>query len=475
MPFPISRRLLLASAAGATLAASQVIARAQQQVPVQDHVGAQDLHGIALSAYLYFYPLVTMGVTRQQTNATPGTPLNSLSNKFYHMRTFPPADFKFVVRSNFDTLYSTAWLDLTNGPVILSVPDTAGRYYVLPMLDMWTDVFAAPGKRTTGTGVGHFAVVPLSWSGRLPEGVTRIDAPTQFVWICGRTQTNGPEDYSAVHKVQDGYRIASLSQWGRRPAPLAPQPPVNMKAPAPRELVDRMTPLAFFKYAAELMKINRPHLTDWSTVTTLKRIGIEVGRSYNPEHLDPTIQAALTRAVADGQQVMQAQVETLGRIVNGWQIDTGTIGVYGNNYVTRAIIAQILLTANQPEDAVYPLIVTDADGKPPVGENKYVLHFARKDLPPVQAFWSLSMYDAQGFQVANPIERFALGDRDALKYNPDGSLDLYVQHDNPGGERTANWLPAPKSGVLGLTMRLYAPSMAVLDGSWEPPPLLRQP
>jgi hypothetical protein len=344
----------------------------------------------------------------------------------------------------------------------------------LPMLDMWTDVFAAPGKRTTGTGVGHFAVVPKAWSGKLPDGLTRIDAPTSQVWICGRTQTNGLQDYTAVHEIQNGYRLSALSRWGHAQPPLVSQPPVHVTAPAPRELVDHLAPFAYFRYGVELMRTNPPHMTDWSIITTLKRIGIEVGRSYDPEHLEPAIQRALMRAVAEGQQIMQARAETLGRIVNGWRIDTGTIGVYGNDYVRRAVIAQILLTANQPEDAIYPLIVTDAEGRPPIGENKYVLHFAKRDLPPVQAFWSLSMYDAQGFQVANPIDRFALGDRDALKYNPDGSLDLYVQHDNPGGERTANWLPAPSSGTLGLTMRLYAPGRAVLDGNWGPPPLRQQ-
>ena len=466
----INRRLFLASAACASVIGPPVAARAQERI------SAQDADDIAEDAYLYFYPLVTMGVTRQQTNAIPGSAPNSLSNKFVHMREFPPADFKLVVRSNFDTLYSTAWLDLTKGPVIVSVPDTAGRYYVLPMLDMWTDVFAAPGKRTSGTKAVHFAVTLPSWSSQLPKGVRRIDAPTPYVWIVGRTQTNGPRDYPAVHKIQDGYTVTPLSQWGRASAPMqAPiSAPTNSTGPAPQEQVDHMAPVAYFTYAAELMKTNPPHLTDWSTIERLKRIGIEVGHSYHPEQLDPAIREALTRAVSEGQKRMQAKAAALGRIVNGWQIITGAIGVYGNAYLQRAVIAQILLTANQPEDAIYPLIITDADGRPPTGESKYVLHFDGGKLPPVHAFWSLSMYDAQGFQVPNPINRFAIGDRDPLKYNADGSLDLYVQHDNPGGDKTANWLPSPSAGVLGLTMRLYAPAAQVRDGSWAPPPLQRQ-
>jgi hypothetical protein len=466
----LGRRTLFASAACFALIGRPFVSRAQEPISVLE---ACD---IAVEAYLYLYPLVTMGVTRRQTNAMPGSAPDSLANRFVHMREFPRADFKLVVRSNFDTLYSTAWLDLTREPMVVSVPDTEGRYYVLPMLDMWTNVFAAPGKRTSGTKAGHFVVIPPAWSGELPAGVTRIHAPTPHVWIVGRTQTNGPQDYAAVHKVQDGYMITPLSRWGLRPRPAqgAISAPTNSSAPAPREQVDHMAPFAYFTYAAELMKADPPHFTDWSTIERLKRIGFEAGHSYNPEQLDPIIKEALTRAVSEGQKRMQAKAAALGRIVNGWQMITDLIGVYGNDYLQRAVIAQILLTANQPEDAIYPLVITDADGKPPTGENKYVLHFDKGRLPPVHAFWSLSMYDAAGFQVPNSINRFAIGDRNPLRYNPEGSLDLYIQHDDPGAEDTANWLPSPSVGVLGLTMRLYAPGAQVRDGSWVPPPLQRR-
>jgi len=442
----------------------------------QASVSAQEAYEIGVEAYIYFYPLVTMDVTREQINHTPGAPANSLVNRFVHIRTFPPADFRAVVRPNFDTLYSSAWLDLTKEPMIVSAPDTGGRYYLLPMLDMWTDVFAVPGKRTTGTAAAHFAVVPRGWTGDLPAGVMRIEAPTPYVWIIGRTQTNGPQDYAAVNKVQDGYTITPLSQWGHGPAPAQPPLalPLHVTAPAPLELVNTMPPLTYFKRAVELMKVNPPHLTDWSMIARLARIGIEAGRSYEPEKLDPAVQDALKKAAADGLKFMHDKIPTLARVVNGWQMNTDTVGVYGNYYLKRAIIALVGLGVNPPEDAVYPLIVADADGKPPTGDHNYILHFSKAELPPVDAFWSVTMYDAEGFPVANAINRFALGDRDALKYNADGSLDLYIQHDDPGGDRTANWLPSPSTGTLGLTMRLYAPRVAVLNGSWAPPPLRRQ-
>jgi len=441
----------------------------------QASVSAQEAHDIAVAAYIYFYPLVTMDVTREQTNSVPGAAANSLANRFFHIRTFPPADFRAVVRPNFDTLYSSAWLDLTKEPMIVSAPDTGGRYYLLPMLDMWTDVFAVPGKRTTGTAAAHFAVVPRGWTGDLPAGVMRIEAPTPYVWIIGRTQTNGPQDYAAVNKVQDGYTITPLSQWGHGPAPAQPPLalPLHVTAPAPLELVNTMPPLTYFKRAVELMKVNPPHLTDWSMIARLARIGIEAGRSYEPEKLDPAVQDALKKAAADGLKFMHDKIPTLARVVNGWQMNTDTVGVYGNYYLKRAIIALVGLGVNPPEDAVYPLIVADADGKPPTGDHNYILHFSKAELPPVDAFWSVTMYDAEGFPVANAINRFALGDRDALQYDADGSLDLYVQHDDPGSDRTANWLPSPSTGTLGLTMRLYAPKTAVLNGSWAPPPLRR--
>jgi hypothetical protein len=447
-------------------------ARAQQPVSVT----AQEAYEIGVEAYVYFYPLVTMDVTRRQlTNIEAGRMVGrGPMNTFVHIRAYPTAEFREVVRPNFDTLYSIVWLDLTKEPMIVSVPDTEGRYYLLPMLDMWTDVFAVPGKRTSGTKAGNFAVVPSGWNGQLPRGVQKIQSPTPCVWIIGRTQTNGPKDYDAVHKVQDGYTITPLSQWGKTPQPVQAviDPSVDMKTP-PLDQVNKMPAAAYFKYAAELMKLNPPHVTDWSTIARLKRIGIEPGKSFDYERLDPSVQQALDRAAADGLKGMYAKYPTLGRVVNGWLMNTDTVGVYGDYYLKRAIVAMVGLGANQSEDAIYPMNLSDAHGKPLVGQHKYVLHLSKEELPPVNAFWSVTMYDEAGFQVANPLNRFAIGDRDDLKYNPDGSLDLYLQHEDPGPDNKSNWLPSPASGTLGVTIRLYAPKPQALDGRWNPPAIKR--
>ncbi len=432
----------------------------------------QEAYEIGVEAYVYLHPLIMMDVSRRvATNLSAGVkPGMGPKNIFHHMRSFPTADFREVVRPNFDTLYSSAWLDLTTEPMVVSAQDTGGRYYLLPMMDMWSDVFAVPGKRTSGTKAQNYAVVPQGWSGKLPEGMERIEAPTPHVWIIGRTQTNGPKDYKAVHKVQNGYTITPLSQWGKKVVleQFKPDPTVDMKTP-PIEQVATMTAAKYFSYGAELMKVNPPHVTDWSTLARLKRIGIVAGESFDFAEASPAVKAGLERAVIDGPQFLIALIPVLSPVVNGWVMNTSTVGVYGNFYTMRASIAMIGIGANQPEDAIYPMNLTDADGKPLEGGKRYVLHFSKPELPPVDAFWSVTMYDATHYQVANKLNRFAIGDRDELKYNADGSLDIYIQHESPGKDKESNWLPSPAKGVLSVTMRLYAPKPQALDGRWAPP------
>jgi hypothetical protein len=438
-------------------------------------LGEQEVHEIAVEAYLYFYPLITMDLTRRvSTNSPAGQkPGMGPMNMFHHARAFPDPSFREVVRPNFDTLYSLAWLDLGAEPVIVSAPNTKGRYYLLPMLDMWTDVFAVPGKRTSGTQAGQWAVTPPGFRGSLPQGVARIAAPTRYVWIIGRTFTGGKKDFAAVHEVQDGFQITPLSGWGQKARPVAftPDQTVDMHTP-PLLQVNNLPADKFFAYAAELLQHNPPHLTDWSLITRLQRIGIAPGQRFELAKASPSVQRAFERAAADGMAIMKAKLPTLARVVNGWQMNTDTVGVYGNYYLKRAIVAMVGLGANQPQDAIYPLNIADAEGKPLDGKNPYVMHFDKDELPPVDAFWSLTMYDAAGFPVENSLNRYSLGDRDSLTYNPDGSLDVYLQHDSPGASKEANWLPTP-TGPLGLTMRLYAPRLAALDGRWAPPVVKR--
>ena len=438
-------------------------------------ISEQEAHEIGVAAYTYLYPLVTMDLTRLQlTNVAKPEGLATPMNTFRSLPAFPDADLKVVVRPNFDTLYSSAWLDLTKEPMIVSTPDTHGRYYLLPMLDMWTDVFASPGWRTSGTQAGNFAVVPPGWTGTLPAGVVRINAPTPYVWIIGRTKTDGPPDYAAVHAIQAGYKITPLSGWGKPTEPVTGtvDTSVDMKTP-PKIAVDTMSAEKFFAYAADLMKLQPPHLTDQPIIAQMEQIGIEPGKSFDLDKADPAIKAGLESAPQDAQALMAYKVPTLARVVNGWSMNTDTMGVYGNFYLKRAIVAQFGLGANLPEDAIYPLNLVDDTGKPLDGSHTYVLHFTKDALPPVNAFWSITLYDDQGFQVANNLNRFAVSSWMPFKYGADGSLDLYFQSADPGAAKDSNWLPAPK-GSFNLTMRLYAPKSDALTGKWNPPPVTQR-
>jgi hypothetical protein len=446
-----------------------------------EEVSEAEARAIGLDAYLYFYPLVTMDITRSQlTNAPPGTSeIAAAPNTFANVPAFPTAEMRAVVRPNFDTLYSSAWLDLSDGPVVVSVPDTGGRYYLLPMLDMWTDVFASPGWRTTGTQAGHFLIVPPGWTSsameqQLPPGTQRISAPTPNVWIIGRVKTDGPSDYAAVHKVQAGFKLTPLSRWATQEpaAPAAIDPTVDLKTP-PKLQVDTMTADRYFAYAADLLKAQPPHITDQPILARMKRIGIEPGKRFDLANAPATVRKALMGAPSEAQKLIQWKMPTLARVANGWSMNTDTMGVYGNYYLKRAIIAQQGLGANLPDDAIYPLNLADSTGRPLDGANKYTLHFAKGQLPPVDAFWSVTLYDADGYQVDNPLKRYALSSWMPLKANADGSLDLYFQHESPGAEREANWLPAP-AGPFNLTMRLYAPKQEALTGKWDPPAVERE-
>ncbi|OPH83404.1 DUF1254 domain-containing protein [Nitrobacter vulgaris] len=456
---------LAAVLSGLTLMVSTLTPSAAQSI------SADEAHAIATEAYVYFYPLVTMDVTRKQlNNSDPKTgSIGGPPNTFDNIQAYPTADMRAVVRPNFDTLYSSAWLDLTSEPMIVSVPDTGGRYYLLPMLDMWTDVFASPGSRTTGTKAANFLVAPPGWNGSVPEGVTRINAPTPHVWIIGRTRTDGPADYASVHEVQKGYKITPLSGWGKPPVAVTQtiDPSVDVKTP-PKAQVDTMAGDKFFAYAAELLKANPPHITDEPIIARMKRIGLEPGKSFDITKVDATTRKAIEDAPTQGLKLMAWKLPTLARVANHWSMNTDTMGVYGTYYLKRAIVAQAGLGANLPEDAIYPLSVGDENGKPLDGANKYTIHFAKDAVPPVDAFWSVTLYDNEGFQVANPVNRFAVSSWMPFKRDADGSLTLYIQNANPGSDHEANWLPAPK-GPFNLTMRLYAPKSEALTGVWNPP------
>jgi hypothetical protein len=437
---------------------------------------AGEVATLAKEAYIFGYPLVLMDVSRQVMTACPSPePKCAPLNQFAHLREFPDPAFTEVVSPNADTLYSSAWLDLAKGPMVLSVPVMKNRYYLMQLLDAWTNVFASVGTRTTGSGQGDFAIVGPDWKGAVPPNLKKIKAPTDMVWLLGRTQTNGKSDYPAVHALQNKYRLTPLSAWGRPYTPPAAGPVHRRvdKAP-PAAQVEKMDAITFFTRMCALMRANPPAARDAGTLKKFAALGIVPGRGFNTKRLVAAARGALDQGVAKArQEIAAAAKQPKVRMANGWGL-AYDLGAYGTRYLDRAAIAMMALGANLPQDAIYPMTRVDSAGQPLSGKYKYVLHFPKGQLPPVKAFWSVTMYNNQQFFVANPLNRYALGDRDRLQFNPDGSLDLYIQHDSPGKAREANWLPAPAEG-FNLIMRLYWPKEQVLDGAWVPPAVQRAP
>lgn len=455
-----------------------LIAAAATSSLAADKLTPDQLKALASDVYQFAYPAVLMESTMKQSTAVPNaTAVHGRApiNQFAYFRTYPAADARDVVRFNFDTLYSFAWVDLSKGPMILSVPDTGGRFYLVPTLDMWTDIFSSLGSRTTGTKAGNFAYVAPGWNGTLPDGVVRINAPTSMIWVMGRIQTNGPSDYDNVHKIQDGLDLTPLDQWGKNhepPATSTVDPSVDTKTP-PLVQVGEMSGVEVFKRLAELMKTYPPHPNDYPIIFRMREIGLEPGKSWDASTLDKETIDTINAGAKEGLQDMVTGIKSTGTHLNGWNIAVDNMGTYGTSYRQRAIVALAGLGANLPADAIYPAAFIDSEGKPLDGANTYVLHFDKAKLPPANAFWSLTMYDNEGFQVPNPINRFAIGDRDALKFNEDGSLDIFIQAESPGKDKESNWLPSPKTGAMGPTLRIYSPKPEALSGAWVPPPFKR--
>ncbi len=439
-----------------------------------DQAKEQEAFDLGVEAYIYGYPLVTMEMTRRvMTNVVKPEGKAAPMGQFARLQAYPtPAD-KEVPAPNADTLYTLAWLDVAKEPWVLNLPDMKGRYYLMPMLDGWTDVFQVPGTRTTGTKAQTYAITGPGWQGMLPKGVTEYKSPTGMVWILGRIYCTGsPADYKAVHALQDKCKLVPLSSYGKpyTPAPGQVDPAVDLKTLV-REQVNRMDSGAYFKLLAALLKDNPPAKEDADMVAKLAKIGLVPGQDFDLAKLDPAVQKGLTRVPQEAFEKIMAYFKSAGTPVNGWRFSTKT-GLYGTNYLNRAMITAIGLGANRPQDAIYPTSEMDSDGKPYDGAHKYVMHIPKGQMPPAKAFWSLTMYNGQYFFVENPLNRYTLSSRNKFKTNKDGSVDLYIQNKSPGKDKEANWLPAPKDKFV-LMLRLYwpyePPHVSILDGSWKPP------
>ena len=449
----------------------------QNSKMLDQNLTSEEFISIASKAYVYGYPLVLMEYTKRSITYIPEPNIkgNVPVNQLHHLRTFPDHTFTEVVKPNVDPYYSLAWMDLGTEPLVLSIPQTE-RYYLLPLLDAFTNVFSVPGTRTTGTEARDFLVTGPFWKGKIPEGLEQIASPTNMVWLLGRIQVNSPEDgKNMVWPIQDGMSLVPLSQFGKEY--ILPQGISNEenKDIIPVNDVRSLSISDFFNLMSSLMIDNPPYKRDSTLIQEMASIGIIAGEKFDMSIFESETQKELNLIPekVEDTWLNMAEKGDSDLFKNGWLLVTKGMGKYGTNYDFRAFIAYFGLGANLPEDAVYPSTVVDSEGNPLDGSEKYIIHFEKNDLPPVNAFWSLTAYDKRDLLVENPINRYAVGDRDKLTFNEDGSLDIYIQNSSPGADRESNWLPSPMEGRLNLTLRLYWPKQEVLDRSWQTPTVER--
>ena len=429
---------------------------------------------IARDAWVFGMPLVYIELQLvTSSHAAKAEEGRAPVNQFAHYREFPDASNKTVVGFNVDTLYSFADLDLSSEPMVISIPEMGDRFWIMQLIDAWNNVPHAPGSRTVGSHGGNFAIVGPVWQEALPAGVTELRVPTNLILVGGRTYTGGVDDYAAVHALQDQYKLVPLSHWGTDYTPPENVPlkeDVDTTTPVPTQVL-AMSPETFFNNVNRLLVTNPPEPADPETMTRLARLGIGPGATFSMEAFAPEVRTAIEEGVAAGVKLMKDTPR--GTNVNGWEIALD-MGRYGKKYAYRAGWTFYGVGGNLPEDAVYPFAKQDAEGTPFHGANNYELHFDKDEIPPVNAFWSVTMYDSDSFLVDNSINRYALGDRSDLTFDDDGSLTLYIQCDSPGAGKESNWLPAPKDAEFEMALRLYAPKKEVVDGTWKPPAVVRK-
>ena len=432
---------------------------------------------IALDAYVYGYSLITTEVTRvQMSNVDKIEGMHAPTGQFANIKRYPPADFRGVSAPNADTLYSVAWLDLSE-PQVFSHPDMGKRFYLFEMTDLWMTDFNSPGTRTAGGDAANYLITGPGWTGDVPTGMKQIKSATRYIVILGRTYADGTDqDYAAVNALQAQYKIVPLSAYGKpyayQMSPVNPNPGISM-TDKPQSVILDMDTSTYFNMMARLMGGAAPPAPeDGQMLARMAKIGLVPGQPFDMAKLDPATQAALKGLGKTALQRIEANKDSLGAMVKGWVMTKG-LGVYGTNYMKRAVVAAFGWPANLPQDAVYPYTEVDSSGRKLSGANRYTLTFAKGETPPVDAFWSITMYEIdQGWWfVPNPLNKFTVSPRNNLKPNADGSVTLYFQNESPGADKEANWLPAPKGDFIAM-LRMYWPkenAPSILNGTWTPP------
>ncbi|MEQ8433809.1 MAG: DUF1254 domain-containing protein [Oceanicaulis sp.] len=441
--------------------------------------GARHPEGLALreigqragEAYIFGFPLVLMDETRAATLDRQGASQNQL----VHVRTLPGYGDEAVVRPNRDTLYSLAWLDLSAGPVELVWPQTSGRYWLFQVMDSWTDVAGAPGSRTQGAMPGRAFITGPDWTGSVPDGAVHVAVSTPSAWVIGRIAVApDPPDLEAGRALQSGFSLVTPEIIPEIAPRIVRQRAASGAAfkgsERPVDIVSALPARDYFQRLAVLMARESPRREDAAALRRFLGIGLFPG-AFDQTGKGWIARRAASRGVAVARQRLADAADGLAPGPNGWRVVRDGLGDYGTNYELRAGVAMIGLGANRAEDAIYPNTETDAEGRPLSGDHTYRIRFEAGESPPAAAFWSITAYDLQGFLLDTP--RHALGDRDALVFGSDGSLEIVIGAQPPASAEAANVLPVTPGQPFALTARLYDPEPEALSGSWTMPPVER--
>lgn len=438
---------------------------------------------IAMDAYVYGYSLITTDVTRVQMTSVPKATdaLRAPTGMFSNVPRYPSADFRGVSAPNADTLYSFAWLDLSE-PQVFSHTEFGSRYHIFEVVDLWmSDLANSPGSRTADGKAANYLFTGPGWSGNVPEGMKHIPVATQYMIVAGRIFADGSEaDYKTVNALQDQLKITPLSAWGKdytpTAAPVAKSPPYSM-TDNPQKVILGMGTKGYFDMMAKLMcKAAPPAGQDAPILAEMAKIGIVPCEEFDLTALDSATQNALKDLPQEAVKKIEGNVGAMGEKVNGWIISKG-LGDYGTDYLKRATVAAFGWPANRQEDAVYPYTTVDSTGATLSGANSYTLTFPKGEQPPVKGFWSITMYEIDNgwWFTPNALNKFTVSPRDKLVPNEDGSVTLYFQNETPGTDKEANWLPTPKGDFVPM-IRMYWPKItdpSIIDGSWSPPAVMK--
>lgn len=427
---------------------------------------------VAVEAYLYFYPLVLTDITKRQlflrTRIDREDPT---ANQFQHARETATDKWRSVVRPNVDTLFSSAWADLSCGPLVLTLPPSGGRYHMFQMMDMWTDTYAVVGSRTIGDrGVKALLVGPDWDSTETGDTETIIKCPTTTTWIVGRTYTFGGDDNMEATEFLEN---TSLVAVGGSPFPRTDSQFVELNPRIdPVAQVDALTAAQFFEYASELLLREGAHGSDGSVRLRLREIGFDFREQFLFSRQTPEVQSAMTDAVHRTRDQLGTSLTGSQKTFDCWTMSHGSIGYYGNDYLGRAATARWGIGANPPEDAVYITSTGDSSGAVTHGSRTYRMHFEPGELPPAHAFWSITAYGEGTFLIPNEMGRFGIRSKDPITFNQDGSLDVYSGPVRPDDCPESNWIPTVDSS-LDFLIRLYSPAAKFTEGRWTPPVIQR--